>query len=284
MKPSTSALRAILAQPQFYMADCYSFTLVDGTVLRYTTADLDLTGGGNVFSASGPRFSRSSVKLQAGVQVDELDIAVSAGSGDLIEGTPWLQALRQGLFDGAEVQLDRAFMSSFGDTSAGLVTIFAGRIAEIDLGRTEATIKANTHLELLTQQMPRRLFQSACAHTLFDSRCGLTKSTFGQAATVTGASAPGTIMTGLAQAAGWATLGTVTFTSGILNGKSFTIREHDAGGGLITILPLPQLPAPGDTLTVYPGCDRQQATCSGKFNNLPHFGGFPYVPVPETAV
>jgi hypothetical protein len=33
-----------------------------------------------------------------------------------------------------------------------------------------------------------------------------------------------------------------------------------------------------------PGCDRTIATCTSVFNNAAHFGGFPYIPTPETAV
>ena len=286
MKPASSALQGILAGPQFYMADCYSFTLVDGTVARYTTADQDLTdqATGHVFSSRGPFFERSKVKFQVGVQVDELDIVLTAGPNDVIDGVPWLSALRGGVLDGAEIQLDRAFMANFGDTSAGLLTIFAGRIAEVDAGRTQATIKANTHLELLTLQMPWRLFQPGCAFTLYDNRCTLNKTSFGVAAVVGAGSTEFVANTSLDQAAGWASLGTVTFTSGVLANKSFTLREHDTGGILKPVVPFAVPPASGDTCMVYPGCDKQQATCRTKFSNLAHFGGFPYVPAPETAV
>lgn len=40
----------------------------------------------------------------------------------------------------------------------------------------------------------------------------------------------------------------------------------------------------GDAFTIYPGCDKQQSTCSAKFNNLIHFRGFPYVPENSAAV
>jgi hypothetical protein len=43
------------------------------------------------------------------------------------------------------------------------------------------------------------------------------------------------------------------------------------------------VPAPGDTFIAYPGCDKTQSTCSGKFSNLVNFGGSPYIPVPETS-
>ena len=40
----------------------------------------------------------------------------------------------------------------------------------------------------------------------------------------------------------------------------------------------------GDQFQLLPGCDRTLATCTTVFNNASHFGGFPYVPTPETAV
>jgi hypothetical protein len=40
----------------------------------------------------------------------------------------------------------------------------------------------------------------------------------------------------------------------------------------------------GDEFQLLPGCDRTLATCTNVFNNSAHFGGFPYIPTPETAV
>jgi uncharacterized phage protein (TIGR02218 family) len=57
-----------------------------------------------------------------------------------------------------------------------------------------------------------------------------------------------------------------------------------AGTSLTLGYPLQSLPATGDTFTVYQGCDHTPGTCSSKFNNLPNFRGFPYVPPPQMAV
>ena len=285
MKTVSADLRAILGSSQFYMADCYSFTLADGTVARYTSADASITdqATGHVFAAGGPFFERSKVKFQTGVQVDELDISVTAGPGDLLDGAPWLSALRAGVLDGAELQLDRAFMPNFGDTSAGLVTMFYGRVVEIDAGRTRATIKVNTHLELLSLQWPWRLFQPGCSRTLFDAGCTLVKASFGLGYHVIDGSTLQVMQTDFNQSDGVASLGTLTFTSGALAGKSYGIQSQTAGALTMTI-PLPALPAPGDAITVYPGCDKTQATCQNKFSNLQHYAGEPFVPVPETAL
>ena len=289
MKPASASLMAILGSAQFHMADCYSFTLIDGTVARYTTADHSITdqATGHVFLSGGPFFERSKIKFAIGVRVDELDIVMTAGPIDLLDGMPWLSAMRAGALDGAELQLDRAFMATFGDTSAGLLTLFLGRVTEVDAGRTQATIKANTHLELLNLQWPWRLFQPGCARTLFDAGCTLNKASFGVSATVqTHISLTHIDTTGPTQASGWFSLGSVTFTSGVLSGKKFSIKQSlfsTPTTGIHPLTPLPVLPAIGDTMTLYPGCDKTSATCAAKFSNLQHFEGMPYVPVPETA-
>ncbi len=290
MKTASTALRAILGSAQFYMADCYSFTLVDGTVVRYTTADQSIVdqATGDVFSASGPFFERSKVKFSAGVQVDELDITMTAGPNDLLQGVPWLSALRAGALDGAELQLDRAFMATFGDTSAGLVTLFLGRVVEVDPGRTQATVKANTHLELLNLQWPWRLFQPGCSRTLFDAGCTLAKSAFADSWTAgSGNSLTVLNIPGMTVGSTHYSLGTGTWTSGMMEGESFPIKDHAlvSGAGMITpLVPFPVVPAPGDTVTLYPGCDKTLGTCQNKFANAQHFEGEPFVPVPETAV
>ncbi len=286
MKTISSGLQAILASNQFWMADCYTFTLQDGTVARFTSADIDITDAatGNVFSASGPYFERSKIKFERGVAVDELDITVTARNGDLIDGESFLPALVQGILDGAEIQLDRAFMSSFGDTSNGLVTIFAGRVVEVDLGRSQAVIKANTHLELLNLQWPWRVFQPGCARALYDSGCGVNKASHAQSVSVGSGSTTRNIVTNLSQGPGWASLGMIVFTSGALAGKTFGLKNDDGAGNLAPSTPVPTPPAGGDTATVYPGCDKTQSTCGAKFDNLQNFEGFPYIPVPETAV
>lgn len=46
----------------------------------------------------------------------------------------------------------------------------------------------------------------------------------------------------------------------------------------LTIFGLVDYLAIGDTVTVYPGCDRLPTTCDGKFNNISNYGGFEKMP------
>ena len=76
MKPASAALIALLnSNDQFIMADLYTFTLVGGSILRYSAAPTALTANGQTF-ALGPKFERSKTKVVIGVQVEELGVKV----------------------------------------------------------------------------------------------------------------------------------------------------------------------------------------------------------------
>ena len=89
---------------------------------------------------------------------------------DLVGSIPWLQAAWTGQFDGATLQVERAFMQPYA-TVAGTVVLFAGRISEVHASRTGVDIKCRSHLELLNIQMPRRLWQPSCTHVFGDAMC-----------------------------------------------------------------------------------------------------------------
>lgn len=263
------------------MADCYTLTLLGGQVLRYTDFDLDLTLNGSIYSSSGVKFKRSRVRLVSGLEVDTLDLTLYANPTDTVNGVAFLQQIKGGLLDGAVIRLDRAYMT-IGSTAAEGLQLFAGRVAEISTGRTEATLKVKSWLEILNVKMPRNQYQAGCGNALFDSMCGLVKASWAVNGTVSGASTATWFPSALAQAAGWFDLGTVTFTSGANAGISRTVR-YFSGGAFAFSLPWPNVPAAGDTFTAYPGCDRQLATCRTKFANGAKFRGQPFIPIPETA-
>ena len=61
--------------------------------------------------------------------------------------------------------------------------------------------------------------------------------------------------------------------------------QGNVGGTNVTVKAAFLYPiAAGDQFELLPGCDRTIATCTNVFNNATHFGGFPYIPTPETAV
>jgi uncharacterized phage protein (TIGR02218 family) len=284
MKLASPALIALLnSSTQFVMADLYTFTLVGGSVLRYSAAPTAIFANGFTF-ALGPKFERSKTKTVIGTQVDELDIKIYPETTDLIGATPWLLAAWQGQFDGALLQLERAFMPTYGDTSPGTVVLFAGRVSDIDCSRSGIDLKCRSHLELLNIQMPRRLWQSSCTHVFGDAMCQFDRASL-QASF---ACLPGSTETEILSAinptpAGLYVQGTIIGLTGMNAGYSRTISGMSSGTISVKLAFL-TLPVTGDQFQLLPGCDRSLASCTNVFNNAIHFGGFPYVPTPETAV
>jgi len=292
MKTAGTALINLLATRQFYSTDLYNFSLIGGGQLHYCGGDKDVLWNSITWTSgasSGPYFDRKDNKAKChwkvGVEVDTLVFDVLPGSSTVL-GEPFLSAVRQGVFDGAEMTLYRAFMPTYGNTAAGTVIMFVGRVAEIDAGRSLATFSVNSHLELLNLNMPRNLYQAGCVNALFDASCTLNMASFATSGSVSTGSSTHVINATLSQTTGYFDLGQVSFTSGANSGISRTVKHYTQGspGTVSLIAPFPVAPSVGDAFTIYPGCDKQQSTCSSKFNNLINFRGFPYVPENSTAV
>ncbi len=303
MKPASAALQALLATRAFAAADLYTFTLVGGGVLRYTSYDTDIAYNGNIYASGtpgGPFFDRRDNKARChwkrGVEVDTLSFDVVPGSAT-VQGAPFLSAVRQGLFDGAELELDRAFFlpPAPGDfppvtiqPATGVVILFVGRVAEVDAGRSLATFNVNSHLELLNQNLPRSLYQPGCVNTLGDASCGVNLNSFSAAGTAAAGSTASIITAVVGNPlAGYFDQGKITFTTGANAGLSRTVKQcvFGAPGTIALLAPFPVAPATGDAFALFAGCDKSLGPngCL-KFNNQPNFRGFPFVPVPETAV
>ena len=88
----------------------------------------------------------------------------------MLGGVSFLQAAWTGQFDGALLQVERAFMQPYGSV-IGTIVLFAGRVSDIDCSRTGIDMKCRSHLELLNIQMPRRLWQPSCSHVFGDAMC-----------------------------------------------------------------------------------------------------------------
>lgn len=268
MKPVSPELLTLLSSRQFFVADLYTFQLANGVTLTYCGGDQAIVANGITFPAGGqigPYFDRTDSKAKChwkiGMEVDSLVFDVLPGSAT-ISGTPFLTAVRQGLFDGAEVILDRAYMPTYGDTSRGLVRYFVGRVAEVDCGRSIATFTVNSHLELLNLQLPRNLYQPGCVNSLGDAACGvdLTNPAYHTTGAVVAGTTAATINAYLATVpqTGAFDLGTIAFTSGALAGQTYGVKQCVFGSTHVISLTgfMACAPAVGDTFTITFGCDK----------------------------
>lgn len=282
MKTASAATIALLAGNTFLIAELYTITLFGGTILRYTDADGDLVYAGNTYAATSPKVTRDKIKTTAGIEVDSMGVKLYAGASDLIQGIPFPQFCANGGFDGARFKVERCFMATYGDTSAGVINMFSGRVSDVKPSRYEIELSIVSDVELLDVNMPRNVYSVGCSHTLYDAGCGVVKAGFATATAVLAGSTPSTLLCGLAQASTYFDGGTILFGSGQNAGVTRTVKSYTPGQINLS-LSLPYAPANGDAFNAYAGCDKQQSTCSSKFNQLTHFRGFPYVPTPEAS-
>lgn len=290
MRNASPALVALLnGSDQVLVADCLTLVLVDGTTLRLTAADADVVLDTRTFTAGVP-FQRTKTRLSIGLDVDSLTLTLWPRAGrDALLGRPWPAAVADGVLDGARVVVERAFFAAPDTPAVGALIQFGGRVGQASPARSSILCEVQSDLELLAQPSPRHVYQAGCLHTLFDNGCALSKIAWtyfgtvgagGDVRTVVPATLARDSANALGAADGFFDLGTVTFTSGVNAGVTRAVQRW-ASGRVALGLPLRTAPAVGDTFTMSPGCDKTQATCSAKFQNLGRFRGYPYTPKPE---
>lgn len=287
MKTASGLLVTMLgSNTAILMADLYTITLHDGTILRWTSADIDIVSGGNTFSsryANGvPLLKRGKVREVVGLEVDTLEITIMRGGALTFLNLPFPLAAANGAFDGASIKLERAFMVSWGDTPETIVR-FEGNVADVKPSSTQIVLTVKSELEKLNVVLPHTVFMPQCSHALYDAGCGLSRAAFTVTGTATGTPTTLSIPSAVSGAADYYKLGVLSMTTGQAAGAKRAIKSFASGTFGLSI-PLPVAPVAGDQFAVYPGCDKLQATCNTKFSNLTRFRGFPYVPRPETAV
>lgn len=299
MKTLTTQLSNLLKTRQWMYASLFQFNLVNGNTLYYAAHENDILWGGNTYSSggqTGPYFDQEGqkckMKQDIGTGAQQFQVTVMPVSATL-NGQSYLSALRSGVFDGAELIYSGAYWAQGTNENqvvpvvpVGVVTKMVGRVAEVGFGRNAIIITANDHTELFNQQMPRNLYQSPCANALFDAGCTLNKASYAVSGTVSNGSTASLINSTLSQATGYFDLGTITFTSGINNGVTRSIKTYIQGspGTIAMFAPFPSAPSAGDSFTIYPGCKKDIPTCTNTFNNLIHFRGTPFIPTPDTAI
>lgn len=296
MKSAPAAIVAFLsANTQFLLADLYTFTLLNGTVLRYTDATQSIV----VPQTSGPELtwvandvliSGAKLSCKIGVDVDEQQLKLAYLPTSMVAGQPFGNAIRAGLFDVAIMQRDRVVLPAWGQPpvgngesgSDGRVMLFYGRVATIEqAGRVSARMSVKGLTSLLTIDMPRNLWQPSCLHTLYDAGCTLSKAAHGATGTV-GAGATNTVIPWSGALAAHAQ-GTIRFASGANVNLTRTVTTAKPGSSLTLGYPLDVICSAGDQFVVYEGCDKTLSTCGTRFGNTANFRGFPFVPPPETA-
>ncbi len=277
-----------------------------GSIVRWTDHEQDLVVGGNTFLHGGEGTTNPAPKVgrlrqSYGVEeTDRLALMLFTVNGALFNGVSLPLFAAQRGFDGAIAKIERLYIPpSGGLASLGAMWWWEGPVGMVRPSSVQVDLEVESAIALLNVMLPRIVYQPGCVHMLYDAECTLVRASFTTTAVPVAASPAPTTSSfdsgapftwpAAAQVTDYYRLGVITFTSGVNSGLSRGVRLDTWTGGAgahhsFTLdRPLPTAPAAGDQFGIYPGCDKQQATCTNKFANLVHFRAFPYVPKPETA-
>jgi uncharacterized phage protein (TIGR02218 family) len=278
---NAALIAALAARAPLSSADLFTFTLRDGSTFRVTGADRDVTWSGTTWSAAGPTIQRSTWSVKNTTEVPEMTIRIFTDGTDFEPGN-LKRLVHDGYFDGAYVELSRAFMPTFGDTSLGTVLLFGGRAGKAEITALGITLTCTASNVILAQNIPRNTYQLGCIHTLYDTGCTLSKWAHTATFTVQAATAITLVSAEPMPNGGNYVLGTTSIIDGVGVGQSRTIEAWDTVGqqAVQVSYPLLTVPQPGDHFTLSEGCDKTRARCD-QFGNLVNFRGFPNIPPAE---
>jgi len=156
------------------------------------------------------------------------------------------------------------------------ITLYKGRILKVtlDYAKETATLVVSQNVILGNSEFPVRSYSSTCGYNFGDRYCGLVKENFSFFLndgdfTI---NKEGSIV----ESSDFADKRYLKGGFLIANNKYYSfIIEHN-GIDLTLLSPLPN-PLAITSIKIIPTCDKSPEACS-YYNNLDHFGGFPYIP------
>jgi hypothetical protein len=195
----------------------------------------------------------------------EINIPLSHDLAILLLGT-WLEVITT--------------VTVFRSKPSGTAVIWKGRLTSAKPGDKDVKLTFESVYTSMRRPGLRARFQKSCRHPLYGRGCYLDPEDFAVAATVTDIQGRSIFCPEAAlQASGFYTGGMVKAADGTLT----YITEHSGNqlelnrvSGSLAIEFSES--GPGNSVTIYPGCDHSYATCDTKFNNDDNYGGFDYIP------
>ena len=279
---SNSLITLLNTSTNLMVANLITITLTDSTILYYTSCELSITIGSITYKSLN--LKRGQIGWKKGISVDTLSMEIYPDiNTDLVGAVSMNEAFCNGTFDGAYLQIDKAFFPTWTQPPLVLPALFIGRVDVNEVSQTIVKLTVKTVTELLNINCPKKLLQCACGYTLYGSGCNVNAATYTFNSSVLTGSTKTSIICGLIKPTDYFIQGVMTFTSGKNYNLKRTVKAYSSG--LVTLIhPFQYTPAIGDTFSITIGCQKTVSDCKGKFNNLDNFGGQRFIPLSETIV
>ena len=253
-------------QQQQQSAELYTLTSGD-EIVRLTSYYTDITLDGNTYTHVPLKRSAFTRDITGSIPSLTIDAPIIAPFTGYIAETP---------INPTRVQIHKYFLYG---AAWSHVLMFIGIIKSVMVQENAVRANCLSKEYELKKQIPHVLIQGYCNNTLYDDVCAANRNLYKVEATITGI---GTTKPYTLTANEFTDLliftnmkhGTVHFGDQvryIVNHDGDTKTITIAGGQFRDI-------AIGSPVIVYGGCDKSPYMCKEKWNNLPQFVGFPYVP------
>lgn len=259
------------------IARAWAISRRDGLVLGFTDHDGELTFAGIRFRPD------AGLTAQAVVQGAGLSVDNTEAIGALSDGAIEERDIIAGRWDGAEL---RQWEVDWSDPTQYRL-IFRGHLGAVTRGGGAFKAELRGLSEPLNQPVGR-VFHPRCSAILGDAACKVNMNRPG----LSGEGVITSIEGGRFQLAGLAGFDDRWFERGrllVISGAAAEIGGHikndratPNGGREVDLWTQTGImPAVGDRVTLFAGCDKSVENCRLKFRNFPNFRGFPHLPLED---
>ena len=256
---------AMLAQPLNTLAFCWRIERRDGVTIGLTSHDRDLTIGELAYRAA-PGMTPSAVRSGIGLEAEDSDLAGALSSDAISEAD-----LMAGRWDGAALELRLTQWEAPG----GLWLLLArGEIGAVSRKGSAFTAELLGAAAILNGPVAPSTSPD-CRARLGDRACRVDMSGRRRVVAVSGVADSDVAIGGLV--AGVYAFGTLRWLTGANAGLTQAVVDN--GAARVTLADAPAFAVDAGALALLTeGCDRQLATCAGRFGNGVNFRGEPYLP------
>lgn len=235
------------------------------TIWAYTSGNEQLDYNGDTYIPA--KISRTEVESKNELSRANIEIQVPLTNE---AGLRWLR-------DNGELLVGLTVFER--DRSGTHNVVWKGRLTGVVPGMTAITMRFESIFTSMRRPGLRARYQRSCRHALYGRGCNLDPEDFATVGECTDVTADVVTVTEAAsQPDGYYLGGMLRSPDGVLSyiightGTAITLQRVSAS--------LLDAVAGGYpfSVTLYPGCSHDRATCAAKFDNLLNYGGFDYIP------
>ncbi len=276
MKGISVALNAHYQQDSISVCSLWRAERLDGAIYGFTDLDRKVTFGGQDYEPSSV-YDASANQTSDRLNVDTMEVTGILDSEGITE-----EDIEAGLWDDAKITLRQV---NYEDLTQGAEIMRNGDLGEVQRKRGTYTVELRGLAQKLQNNIGEQVLPTcpwrfgsqgsrrACRFDVESLRVNATVGTVTSRRVFVITPVPAVDTYGL---------GEVTFTSGENENRRMEVKALTVGGESTLQLSMPRTVAPGDTLSIIPGCDKTPEMCKA-YGNFVNFGGFPFVPGQDKA-